>query len=172
MNYQNRVRELRNEIIAEFHKIKERPEGWLPHTVFVEDENVDCSEPGAPVYNQYKLLDYLPDGECQLLNVITGEEEVGSLSEIEIDWLVTVLNWYGELTGNHIIAEESKESYAFLYAVETMERNATDEEIVQSWEDRDGSDLSTQRFTLDEFAEFANDECFCESQWWVRFIKM
>lgn len=129
MNYQNKVRGLRNEIIAEFHKIKDRPEGWLPHTVFVEDENVDCSEIGAPVYNQYKLLDYLPDGECQLLNVITGEEETGALCEIEIDWLVTVLNWYGELTGKQIKAEKPQELYVLTFPIE-LGRSITDDELL------------------------------------------
>ncbi|MFI3294084.1 MAG: hypothetical protein SNI70_11290 [Rikenellaceae bacterium] len=105
MTYQQKVHELHNEIIAEFHKITDRPEGWLPHTVYIEEEGEDSQGRGVPVYTAYKLLDYLPSGECQLLNVATNKEEVGALCEIEIDWLVTVLNWYSELTGKQIQAQ-------------------------------------------------------------------
>lgn len=168
MNYQNKVRGLRNEIIAEFHKIKDRPEGWLPHTVFVEDENVDCSEIGAPVYNQYKLLDYLPDGECQLLNVITGEEETGALCEIEIDWLVTVLNWYGELTGKQIKAEKPQELYVLTFPIE-LGRSITDDELLSLWRNNEGEIKS---YMPNTFAALINDEMFDETHNYVRFINI
>lgn len=168
MNYQNKVRELRNEIIAEFHKITDRPEGWLPHIVFVEDQDVDCAEFGAPVYNQYKLLDYLPDGECQLLNVITGDEEPGALCEIEIDWLVTVLNRYGELSGNHIEAKEPKELYVLTFPIE-LGRNITDEDLLALWRN---NKEGVKSYLPNAFAALLNDEMYDDTHNYVRFINI
>lgn len=102
MNYHTKLQELRNEIIAELSKITDRPEGWLPHTVYIEEEGEDNQGRGGSIYREYKLIDYLPNGECQLLDVVNSEVKTGSLGEIEIDWLVTLLNWYGELTASHI----------------------------------------------------------------------
>ena len=168
MNYQQKLQNLRNEIIAEFHKIQNRPEGWLPHTVYVEDEGVDNQGRGVPVYTEYKLLDYLPDGECQLLNVVTNEEETGSLCEIEIDWLVTVLNWYGELTGNHIYADEPKELRVLVFPIE-VGRGISDEELLALWRDVDSDVIS---YTPDGFASLLNDDMFDEQHNYIRFINI
>ncbi|MFI3294337.1 MAG: hypothetical protein SNI70_12590 [Rikenellaceae bacterium] len=104
MNYHKKLEDLRKEIIAELTSITDRPEGWLPHTVYVEQEGVDNQGRGVPVYTEYKLLDFFPDGECELLNVALNEVEPGGLCEIEIEWLITVLNYYGDITG--VITED------------------------------------------------------------------
>ncbi len=102
MNYQQKLENLRKEIIAKLTSITDRPEGWLPHTVYVEQEGVDNQGRGIPVYTEYKLLNFFPDGECEFLNVALNEVEQGNLYEIEIEWLITVLIYYGELTGEMI----------------------------------------------------------------------
>lgn len=106
------------------------------------------------MWNKYgETLDYLPDGECQLLNVITGEEEPGALCEIEIDWLVTVLNWYGELTGKHVEAENPKELRVFIYHIDKFERNASDEEILKYWENSNGNNMEIMCYTPNELLD-------------------
>lgn len=69
-------------------------------------------------------------------------------------------------------AENPKELFAFIYAVDRHERNISDEEVIKSWEESEGEDLDTERYTPDEFACKVNDEEFCDSLYWVRFIKM
>lgn len=162
-------------MIADLCAIKERPEGWLPHTVYVEEEGEDRDGFGEPVYNQYKLMEILPEGECLLMNPITNETEERHLSEINIDWLVTVLNWHNELTGVKNIEpsiSKHRELYAFLYSVDRHPRNLSDADIIKSWQNSVGEDLDTQRYTPDEFATLVNDESFSDTTFWVRFIKM
>ncbi len=169
MNYQQKLENLRNEIVAEFHKITDRPEEWLPHTVFIEDEGEDNQGRGVPVYTQYKLIDYLPDGECLLLNVVTNEVETGSLCGIEIDWLVTLLNWYGELTGKHIQVnepDESQELRAFAFPIE-LDSEITDDELLTLW--RSGEE-DIQCYQPNAFATLINNEMFDEQSYYIRFI--
>ncbi|MFR9542460.1 MAG: hypothetical protein SNH27_10445, partial [Rikenellaceae bacterium] len=98
MNYQIKHQELRQEIISKLLSIKDRPEGWLPHVVYVQDEDCDSADPEAKLYTLYKLLDFQDSGECQLLDIETNKTEAGALCEIETEGLITILNWYGELT--------------------------------------------------------------------------
>lgn len=132
MNYQNRVKELKDEIVSELRNITDRPDGWLPHTVYVEEEGENSQGLGVAVYTEYKLLKYEPNGECQLLNVATNTEETRDLYEIEIDWLVTVLNWYGDLTGKQITSKRGGELWVFVYPVE-LGCNITDKELIKLW---------------------------------------
>ncbi len=167
MTYQQKLHELRKEIVARITEITDRPEDWLPHTVYVEEEGVDNDGLGIPVYTPYKLLDFLPDGECQLLNVITNEvEDNRNLSEIEIDWLVTVLNYYGDLSGNHIEADKPKELLAFVYPIE-MDRGSSDQELLELWKKGE-----IRTYTPAEFASLLNDEMFDELHNWVKFIEV
>lgn len=68
--------------------------------------------------------------------------------------------------------DKPQELFVFMYAVDRHERNISDEEIIRSWEESDGDDLDTERYTPDEFACKVNDEEFCDSIYWIRFIKM
>lgn len=162
--------ELRDEIVARLCAITDRPEGWLPHLVFVEEEGEDGAGAGTPVYNEYRLVDFQEDGTCTLRRTVDDEEEERHLSEINIDWLETVLNWYYELTP--ILEPEivEKEPCVFLFPKNKMSRNATDEEIIADWESDEDSDVCTEKLTLDEFAARCNDEAFADQVYWVRFI--
>lgn len=164
-SYQGRLSDLRAEIISTLCSISEHPKDWLPHTVFVEDEEIDNRGVDSPAYIKYKLVSFNADGECQLLNVITNEQEERHLSEIEINWLVTVLNRYSEL-GGELIETPDKELYVFTYRA-----GHTDEDIIKNWESGD-SYSSTKRYTLNEFADLLNEEKYPCSQYYMRFIKM
>ncbi|MCM0193965.1 hypothetical protein [Bacteroides fragilis] len=258
-----RFNQLQNDVIAKLSAITDRPDGWLPHLVFVEEESEDQNNHGAPVYNAYRLVDFKPDGSCTLQNTITNEDDTERyLSEINIDWLMTVLNWYGELAtdkdidqplprpscagfkqGDLVCLNEEaiqqirrgfgdapaeyrktmllevcgseldsgivrvkdireddiqefsaeclrlflskdercflttsamshpdKELSVFLYPLERMDRDATDEDIIADWKSDEEHDIPTRKLTPDEFAEECNDEMFADQVYWVRFI--
>lgn len=98
MNYQKHLHELQKQIITDLCAIKVRPDGWLPHLVYVEEEGEDATGVGIPIYTRYRLEDFNKYGYCTLLNPNTGERfSDRHLSEINIDWLVTIWNWYNEL---------------------------------------------------------------------------
>lgn len=95
MTPQEQQKHLSQNIISSLCHVSERPEGLLPHIVYVEEEGGD----GYPSYVRYHLTDYRSDGICTLRNPNTGISETGRhLSEINIDWLVTLWNSYVELS--------------------------------------------------------------------------
>lgn len=80
-----------NAYVAELSCLTLRPDGWLPHVVYVEEEG------DYPVYTMYKLEEIRKDGSCVLFNPNSGERfDNRHLYEINIDWLDTVLRWYYE----------------------------------------------------------------------------
>ena len=92
MTPQEQVKSLTDKLIANLCRTTKRPDGWLPHIVYVEEEG------DYPVYNRYELLDYTPEGICTLYNPRTDSRKNDfHLSEINIDWLITVWNRYIEL---------------------------------------------------------------------------
>lgn len=92
MTPQEQVKSLTDKIIPSLCRITERPDGWLPHIVYVEEEG------DYPVYNRYELIDYASDGSCTLYNPRTDSlENDFHLNEINIDWLITLWNRYIEL---------------------------------------------------------------------------
>ncbi|MFR9546478.1 MAG: hypothetical protein SNJ29_13010 [Rikenellaceae bacterium] len=166
MNFQIKHQELRQEIIGKLLTIKDRPEGWLPHVVYVQDEDCDSAATNAKLYTQYSLLDFQESGECQLLNLDTNEVEPGALCEIDTEGLITILNWYGELTGNHIYADEPKRLLTFVYPIK-MSRNITDKTLIKYW-----NEDKIVGYTPDEFAALLNDEMFDEQSYYIRFINV
>lgn len=93
MTPQEQAKSLTDKIIGNLCRITKRPDEWLPHIVYVEEEG------DYPVYNRYELIDYNPDGSCTLYNPRTDSRENDfHLSAINIDWLVTVWNRYVELS--------------------------------------------------------------------------
>ena len=94
---QEQVKSITDKLIADLCHITERPDDWLPHTVYVEEigEDEKCGE--IPIYTRYALEGYKADGGCTLYNPQTDERRSGHLYEININWLVTVWNRYREL---------------------------------------------------------------------------
>lgn len=106
MTFQQKHEALLQEVVAKLRTITDRPKNengaWLPHTVYIEQEGEDSQGRGVPVYTQFKLLDFDTDGACTLLNVALDEvEDNYYLSEIQLEWLITLLNWYDELTSSN-----------------------------------------------------------------------
>lgn len=92
MTPQEQAKSLTDKIIANLCRTSKRPNGWLPHIVYVEEEG------DYPVYNRYELIDYAPDGSCTLYNPRTDSRENDfHLNEINIDWLITLWNRHIEL---------------------------------------------------------------------------
>lgn len=99
MAFATRLNQLQIDIIANLTVITDRPDGWLPHTVFVEEEGEDRNGAGTPVYKEYQLVDFNPDGSCTLRDNSTNEDDSERhLSEINIDWLMTVYGYYCDLS--------------------------------------------------------------------------
>lgn len=63
-NIQSRVNNLHQELVKSLCSIKEIPDDFLPHTVFVEEEGSDATGPGVPVYNKYELIRFLRTGNA------------------------------------------------------------------------------------------------------------
>lgn len=94
MNIQSKVNELHKNLVSRLCSIKEFPEGFFPHMVFVEEEDA-----GGVIYRQYLLTEIFENGDCTLINSINQDEREDSmLQEICIDWLVTLWNWYLDLS--------------------------------------------------------------------------
>ena len=167
MSLQKRLEEIRQAIIAALCSIREFPDGLLPHTVYVEEEGEISLNIGNSVFNVYSLLKIFPDGSCILENPETGEEEKRQLSEISIDWLIVVWDYYKDLSGSKETEPVKKELFAFLYPLEHFERNVSDDEILGGW-----ADGYVDKLTPDEFAAIINDEAFDDSSYWVRFIEV
>lgn len=184
MTFQERQKELTDKIVASLLRIKRHPEGWLPHTVFVEEEGTNGHSEGVPVYTQYQLMGYLPDGNCLLSNSETGQLEHDDyhLSAINLDWLVTVWNRYAELSAEQDIPaipeEPEKKLWAFVWNFRHMDRNATDEEILAAWENgpsrssdkEDEREYEVEKLTPDELSERINDDGYAHATDYVRFI--
>lgn len=165
-NIQSKVNDIHQKLVKALSEIKEIPEDFLPHMVFVEEE-----KDGMPVYNRYSLTEILPCGNCILANPVTDEKEERDLSEINIDWLVTLWIRYNELIYPKKVYIEEKELCVFTYPLERFERNASNEEIITAWENTTDESLPVNKYTPDEFAELINDEMLNDRDYWVRFIE-
>lgn len=224
MTPQEQVKSLTDKIIVNLCRTTKRPDGWLPHIIYVEEEG------DYPVYNRYELINYTPDGTCTLYNPRTDSRETDfHLSEINIDWLITLWNRYIELcieqgmwkdraveilreestAGEMVIREfveehwqnllldenniktfkqciatnekSSRQLYAYLWSCNYMNRNVSDKEIIEAWEngpsrsktDEEDDELyEVEKLTPDELAERINDENFAFAEDYVRFIEI
>lgn len=166
-NIQSKVNELHQTLVKQLSNIREFPEDFLPHTVFVEEE-VD----GAPAYIKYNLTEIRPEGSCTLVNGNNEVSEDRHLEEINIDWLVTLWIWYEELIyPKKPDVVPQKELSVFLFPTERFERNSTNEEIVSDYEIDEGQDPCVEKYTPDELAAMLNDGEFVNQNMFVRFIK-
>jgi hypothetical protein len=163
MSIQKTINNIHGQLVDSISGIQEFPEGLLPHIVFIEEEG----DTGYPVYNRYQLLKVFPDGNCVVKSPDSEDSTPRHLSEINIDWLLTVWNYYTELKHT----ESKKELSVFLFPLKRFDRNATDEEITSDWENNQEDDLYVEKLTPDEFAARINDDAFNEQEYYVRFIK-
>lgn len=165
---QSQINSLHQALVKQLCEIREFPEDFLPHTVFVEEEDI-----GGVIYRQYKLTQIQEDGKCTLEDIMTNEKDDDRrLEEVNIDWLITLWIRYEELIFPKIpVLIPQKELYAFLFPAERFERNTTDDEIVSDYEVDEGQDPCTEKLTPDELAAMLNDGEFNNQNMYVRFIK-
>ena len=92
---QEQIKELTDKLVTNLLHITEYPDGWLPHSVWIEEEDED----GDPTYRHYMLEKIRTDGTCDLHDPETGKllHDDYLLSAINIDWLITVWHRYREL---------------------------------------------------------------------------
>ena len=90
------IEKISEKFIADLCRTDERPNDWLPHTVYVEEIGEDEKLGDIPVYNRYTLEDFKQDGSCTLRDM-EGVCRFGHLNEICIDWLYVLLDRYLEL---------------------------------------------------------------------------
>lgn len=144
---QEQVRNITDKLIANLCRITERPDDWLPHTVYVEEEGENANCDGIPVYTMYELEDYKGDGSCTLYYPQTGERRSGHLNEINIDWLVTVWNRYMELCieqglwrerAIHILEQKSSASLPDIleFVGKHWQNLASDDENIETFRQR------------------------------------
>ena len=177
------LRQAENQLVSALCGIRENPDGWLPHTVYVEEEG-DC-----PVYTMYRLLDIRKDGGCTLYNPQTGEHFTSRhLREINIEWLVTLWERYLELRPEKRAASvpetcpgKGTDIRAFVWYCGLTGRNVSDDRLVRMWKEsplrstenpEDETLYEVECLTLDELAERINDDCFAYTEDYVRFIDM
>ncbi len=144
MTPQEQAKSLTDKIIANLCRTTKRPEEWLPHIVYVEEEG------DYPVYNRYELIDYAPDGSCTLYNTRTDSWENGfHLSEINIDWLITVWNRYIELCIGQGIWKDR--------AVEILQKETTVGEVkIREFIEEHWQNLLLDEDNIEVFKQFNN----------------
>lgn len=127
-------------LIADLCRSDERPDDWLPHTVYVEEVGEDESLGEIPVYTRYTLDDYEKGGSCTLRNS-EGESRSGHLHEICIDWLFILRDRYLELTAEqglwreraiHLLEQETDATLPDIieFVEDHWQNLATDEENI------------------------------------------
>lgn len=180
---QELLRQAEKQLVSALCRIGKKPEGWLPHTVFVEEEG------DSPVYTMYRLLDIRKDGSCTLYNPQTGERFTSRhLREINIEWLVTLWKRYLELCPEEregsvaeTWPEKGTDIRAFVWSCGLAGRDVPDEKLVRMWQEspvrntddpEDGTLYEVECLTPDELAERINDDGFAYAEDYVRFIDM
>lgn len=169
MTFTTRFYQLQNDIIANLSVITDRPDSWLPHKVFVEEEGDD----GAPIYKEYQLVDFKPDGSCTLRDISTNKDDTErQLSEINIDWLMTVYRYYCDLSEEQEALNTSpsnpiEEALRLLLDVACLEITGFEEsetysQCVKALSASEGKtpakELSAFLFPLDRFERNATDD--------------
>lgn len=135
---------LSQNIIDSLCQITERPDGWLPHIVFVEEEARD----GYPCYTMYRLIDFQANGNCTLLNPTTQLQATDRhLSEINVDWLVTLWNRYVDLSIEQKIWKDR--------AVDVLQQNSdADEMQIREFVEEHWQNLLLDKDNIEAFNEW------------------
>lgn len=94
------LRTLRNDIALELTLASNRPQGWLPRTVFVEEDEYEAG------FVKYTVKVINADGTFTGTNQETGETVTMPLTEINIDWLMLLLDIYADECREHKLEEK------------------------------------------------------------------
>lgn len=96
------LRKLREDMAAELAATSHRPQGWLPRTVFVEEDEYEAG------FVPYKVQEIHEDRTFTGTHLLTGKKVKMPLTEINIDWLNLLID---------------------IYACECKEQNLEEEEV-------------------------------------------
>ena len=77
-----------------------RPEGWLPRPVFIENDEYENG------FVKYEVREIHPDGTFTGLNMETYDEEQLYLKEINLDFLMLLMDLYIDSCGENDLTEE------------------------------------------------------------------
>jgi len=64
---QRQLYDLSDAYVNRLQTLPHRPDGWLPHIVYVEEDG------DYPVFTRYRLTEIHSDGSCTLINDQSGE---------------------------------------------------------------------------------------------------
>lgn len=171
MDSTSKIRDLQKQIIQLLCSTT-IPKETLPHTVFVEE----VDDKGDPTYTKYLLVSINRKKETCVLRDMTEREEDFNLTDINIDWLVTVLDRSYELKPRKKRefpeTDSKKEFWAFLYPYSRFQRDTTDKKIVAGYEKYNHKEPEVEKLTPDELAEKINDNQFNNEEYYVRFIEL
>ena len=172
-----------NRLVSALCGIRENPDGWLPHTVYVEEEG------DSPVYTMYSLEAIRKDGSCTLYNPQTGERFTSRhLREISIEWLAILWERYFELcpegrgdSATETRSDKRTDIRAFVWSCSLAGRDVPDDRLIGMWQEspvrntddpEDGTLYEVECLMPDELAERINDDGFAYAEDYVRFIDM
>lgn len=82
------LRKLRQDMAEELAATQHRPSGWLPRTVFVEEDEYEAG------FTQYEVTEIHSNGKFTGINLSTSEKMTMDLTEINIDWLCLLIDIY------------------------------------------------------------------------------
>lgn len=148
------------------------PTEVLPHTVFLEEVDNE----GNPQYTKYSLVSINREKQTCVLCDMRRNEETFDLSDINIEWLATVLDRCNELEyqkeREFPKPDAKKELWAFLYPLDRFQRDAPDSKILVDYENLDSDEPEVEKLTPHKFAERINDEMFNDQEYYIRFIEL
>ncbi len=171
MDATNKILELQKQMIQLLCSIR-IPDGVLPHTVFVEEED----DHGDPTFTKYRLVSVNREKETCVLHDMQERKVTVNLTAINVDWLAAVLDRCGELMSRKKLefpdTDSKKELWAFLYPLNRFRRNTPDGKIIAGYEKYNHKVPEVEKLTPDELAERINDDTFNDQEYYIRFIKL
>lgn len=123
--------DLVKEVVKNLCQIKDTSQ-LLPHVVYIEEEN----ETGEPEYNKYTLLEIRNDGGCSVLDCNGIRiDQMYSLSDINVDWLITIWDRHIDLlTENNSSEKRNMSMKELTEAVDQLGANGGGSmEITGTW---------------------------------------
>lgn len=88
-----KLNEIRKDLALELAAAEHRPDGWLPRTVFVEEDEYEAG------FTEYLLTEIHHDGTCDIQCMKGILPKIGriNLNDIEIDFLMLLVEMYQSL---------------------------------------------------------------------------
>lgn len=88
LSLSSKLNVLREELALELAAAQHRPAGWLPRTVYVENDEYETG------FSRYEIREIHPDCTFCGVNLENGQEEILPLTDVNIDWLNLLFDIY------------------------------------------------------------------------------